>query len=124
MPLTLRLAYHSVRAALRAGLLMFAAWLVFIPANANEQDALGASPGETYPYGLRPMRTARVILAVAPERAYKVIAMVAGPDMSPILVRLMLIQMASGNVLPETASTNVEPENGRDIKGPRFIQVD
>ncbi len=126
MPLTLRLAYHSFRAVVRAGLLLVCAWVIFIPANANEQQALGAAEGTQNPLGLRPMRIARVIVAIAPERTYDLIAMVAGADISPLYVRLAMMQIASGRVLPASASTTPKPsiESSRDIKGPRFIQID
>jgi hypothetical protein len=124
MPLTLRLAYHSFRAVVRAGILFVCAWLVLIPANANEQAALGAEPGTQYPTGLRPMRTARVIVAIAPDQAYTIIAAVAGKGMSPLMVRIAMIQIASGHVMPQSAQTEPSNKSARDIDGPRFIQVD
>ncbi|MCK0096571.1 hypothetical protein MWU60_13400 [Yoonia sp. F2084L] len=126
LPFTLRLVYHTARATVRAGLLAVLAWLIFVPATATEVTALGARDGTQYPAGLRTMRVARVVVAVAPPRTYDMIAMVVGPDISPLMIRLAMTQMAAGNVLP--ASTRQKPigtiESDRDIPGPRFIQVD
>lgn len=126
LPFTLRLAYYSFRATLRAGLVLFLAWLVFIPANAEEVGALGAEAGTQYPQGLRMMRTARVVVAIAPQRSYDIIAMMVGPDMSPVLVQIGFRQMAAGYVLPAASQEPQVPafESSRDIQGPRFIQVD
>jgi hypothetical protein len=126
MPFTLRLAYHALGAVSRAGLLLFVAWLMLIPANENEAEALGTTTRNQYPSGLRAMRTARVVVAIAPERTYDIMAFALGPDIAPWMVRLGMMQMAAGNLLPTTASI---PEPGsaqsdRDISGPRFIQVD
>jgi len=124
MPFTLRLAYHSFRAAVRAGLLFLCAWLILIPASDNEAQALGASPGQQYPLGLRPMRTAQVIVAVAPDPAYGLIALGLGPEFTPWMVKIMMQQMALGRVLPESATVRQGTQSIRDIDGPRFIQVD
>ena len=124
MPFTLRLAYHSFRAFVSAGLMVVCAWLLFIPANTSEQRALGVEPGTQYPQGLRPMRTAQIIITVAPPQAYTVIARIMGPDTSPLLVQIALMQMASGRVLPTGAVTVPRADSARDIDGPRFIQVD
>lgn len=124
IPFTLRFAYHSFRAIIRAGLLFICAWVLLIPANATEISALGASQDTQYPYGLRMMRTAKVIVTIAPDRAYDVIAMVAGAEISPLLVRVAFIQMAAGRVLPAGASREPMQQNDRDIDGPRFIQID
>ena len=124
LPLTLRLAYHGFRSAVRAGLLFLIAWVVFIPANANERAALGVSQATQYPPGLRTMRTARIVVAIAPDRAYTAIASVMGSDVSPLLVRLAMIQMAAGNVLPAASAPAPQVESSRNIDGPRFIEVD
>lgn len=126
MPFTLRLAYHSFRATVRAGLLLALAWLFLIPASAAELQALGAAEDTQFPLGLRMMRTAKIVVTIAPDRTYDLIAMVAGPDISPLLVRVAMVQMASGNVLPAsmTRGNSDARESARDIEGPRFIQVD
>ncbi len=126
LPFTLRLALYSLRAAVRAGLLFTLAWVVFIPANAREVDALGATEGTQYPAGLRMMRTAQVVVTVAPQRTYDIIAAMLGPNMSPVLVQIGFQQMAAGNVLPASSQDPIIPafESSRDIEGPRFIQVD
>jgi hypothetical protein len=120
------LAYYAFRASVRAGLLLAAAWLMFIPANANEVTALSASEGTAYPTGLRTMRVARVITKAAPPQTYTIIAAAMGPDISPWMVEIAMNQMALGNVLPESASRSSPDTNdsSRDIDGPRFIQVD
>ena len=126
MPFTLRLAYHGVRATVRAGLLFLLAWIFLIPASAAEVTALGAREGNTYPPGLRMMRAAKVVVTVAPDRTYDMMAMVLPQDVAPLMVRIAMTQMANGYVLP--ASTRVDPNapppSARDIEGPRFITVD
>ena len=124
MPFTLRLMYHSVRAVIRAGILLFLAWIVFVPATADEATALGADPDTQYPAGLRPMRTAQMIVAIAPDPAYDLMARVAGAEMRPWMIKLVMQQMAQGRVLPPSATVNEPPQTARDIDGPRFIQVD
>lgn len=124
MPFTLRLAYHSFRATFRAGLLLLCAWLILIPATDNEAQALGASEGTQYPLGLRPMRTAQVIVAVAPDPAYALIALGLGPEFTPWMVKIMIQQMALGRVLPASATVENRIQSDRDIDGPRFIQID
>ncbi|PJI85163.1 hypothetical protein BC777_3161 [Yoonia maricola] len=126
IPLTLRLAYHGFRATVRAGLLFFLAWVFLIPASASETTALGARDGATYPAGLRMMRVAKVVVAVAPPRAYDLIAMGLRRDISPLMVRVAFTQIAAGNVMPASTRGNGMPvlESDRDIEGPRFITVD
>jgi hypothetical protein len=70
------------------------------------------------------MRTARVIVAIAPPAAYDVIAAVAGPDISPLFARIILGQIALGNVLPASATRTPGLQSDRDLDGPRFIQID
>ncbi|MEO1637817.1 MAG: hypothetical protein AAFU41_01050 [Pseudomonadota bacterium] len=126
IPLTFRLVYHTVRSAIRAALLFFCAWLVFIPATAAEVEALGAQPGTQYPPGLRPMRSARAFVAIAPDRAYSLLATASGQDISPLFVRLIMVEVASGRAAAAAAASTAESpaQNTRDIDGPRFIQVD
>lgn len=126
LPFTLRLTYYIFRASVRAGVLLAAAWLVFIPANANEVTALSAQEGTAYPTGLRTMRVARIITKVAPPQTYTIMAMALGPDISPWMIEIAMNQMALGNVLPDSASRSSPEtiESSRDIRGPRFIQVD
>lgn len=139
IPLTFRLVFHSLRAVARASLLFFCAWLIFIPANENEIAALGAQPGTSYPLGLRPMRAAKVIVAVAPPYAYAMVARIMGPPTPAIGVQFMMTQMAAGRILPgsvQTETAQTQPEqptiiqtitplgSDRDIAGPRFIKVD
>lgn len=126
IPFTLRLAYHGFRATVRAGLLFLCAWIFLIPATAEDVTALGAKEGTTYPVGLRAMRAAKVIVAVAPPRAYDLIAMGLPQGISPLMVRIAMTQMAMGNVLPASTRGNGlgGPESDRDIEGPRFIKID
>lgn len=124
MPFTLRLAYHGVRSALRAAILLFCAWLVFIPATAEEQDALGASAHEQYPIGLRSMRSARAVVAIAPDRFYVLVASIMGSDISPLFVRIAMTQLATGALGQQAARSDPGIKSDRDIVGPRFIQVD
>ncbi len=124
IPFTLRLAYHGVRVALRVAVLFFCAWLVFIPANAEERAALGASADQQYPLGLRPMRTARAIVLVAPDRFYGFAADMFGPEVSPLMLRIAMLRLAAGIPPPGNMQAGSEQSNGRDIDGPKFIQVD
>lgn len=121
MPLTLRILFHGFRATLRAGLLLLVAWLLLIPSNANERQALGADPGTSYPDGLRSMRTAKFITWVAPPRAYELIARFAQSDDSPEEVETMLKNIATGRTEGDLTQ---EPFSAREIEGPRFIRVD
>ena len=126
IPFTLRLAYHSLRATIRAGLIFVCAWIFLIPANANDIEALGARLGSQYPPGLRMMRTARIVVAVAPPQAYDMIAMGVGRGITPLMVRIAFVQMAAGHVMPASTRAGSLPTNdsARDIAGPKFIQVD
>lgn len=124
LPLTLRLAYHGLRSAFRAALLFFCAWIVFVPASADENTALGASAYEKYPVGLRAMRSAKAIVAVAPDRFYTTVAEVMGPEVSPLFVRIAMIQVASGGIRTDDRSFSRSSPNTRNIDGPKFIQVD
>jgi hypothetical protein len=126
IPFTLRLAYHSLRATIRAGLIFVCAWIFLIPANASDREALGVRTSSQYPPGLRMMRTARIVVAVAPPQAYEMIAMGVGRGISPLMVRIAFVQMAAGNVMPPSTRAGSLPTNGsdRDIAGPKFIQVD
>lgn len=124
LPLTLRLLYHGVRSFVRAGLLFFIAWVIFIPANAEERAALNAPEAQQYPLGLRPMRSARAIFLVAPDRTYDLMARAMGPEISPLLLRLVISQMAAGNVLPAGVQTDPDNNSDRDMDGARFIKVD
>ena len=126
IPFTLRLAYHSFRAVTRAGLLFLCAWLFLIPASASDITALGAREGTPYPAGLRMMRVAKVIVAVAPPRAYDLIAMGLRRDISPWMVRVAMTQMAQGHVLPASTrggSIPTQQSDRDDIEGPRFIKI-
>ena len=132
LPLTLRLVYHGARALIRAALLFFCAWLLLIPATAEEKRTLGAQAHEQYPEGLRPMRTARAVVNFAPDRVYVLMARAAGPEASPFLIRIMMMQIATGQIRPganqagpnSTIERSTAPQSDRSIEGPRFIQVD
>lgn len=106
IPLTFRLIFQSFRAVAQASLLLFCAWLVFIPANKKEVAALGGQAGTSYPVGLRSMRAAKVIVAVAPPYTYKVVARIMEPQIPAIAVQLMMTQMAAGRrPIPEPRQT-------------------
>lgn len=126
LPFTLQLAFHSFRAVVRAGLILLLAWMFLIPANVTEIEALGARDGESYPFGLRAMRAAQIVVKAAPPQIYDLIAMAVGPEVSPWMVEIAVAQMAAGKVLPASAQqTPVSTINSdRDIDGPRFIQLD
>ncbi len=124
LPLTLRIAYHSFRSVVRAGLLFMIAWVVFIPASADENAALGVPQSIQYPPGLRTMRMAQVVVNVAPPQLYTLVARASGRDIPPFLIQVAMMQMAAGNVLPATATVTPKIDSSRDIDGPRFIQVD
>ena len=126
IPFTLRFAYHSFRAVVRAGLLFLCAWIFLIPASADDITALGAREGTRYPPGLRMMRAAKLFVTVAPPHAYDMIAIGLPQDVPAFMVRLVIMQMAAGNVMPESTrrSPVTGPQSDRDIEGPRFIQID
>ena len=124
IPLTFRLVYHSMRAVVRAGLLFLCAWLFLIPATAAETDKLGADPGTPFPAGLRQMRAAQVFVTVAPSQAYKVVGSIVAPRVPPYAMRIAMMQMAAGNVLPPSVRAQEKSFSARDIEGPRFIRVD
>lgn len=125
VPFTLRLAYYSFRATLRAGLLFLCAWVFLIPATAAEMTSLGAKDGATYPAGLRMMRVARVIVAVAPPRTYDLVARGLPQDISPLILRIAMTQMAAGYV-PASTHGNGAPtsDSDNDVNGPQFIKVE
>ncbi|WP_333713072.1 hypothetical protein, partial [Yoonia sp.] len=104
LPLTLRFAYHGVRAAVMGGLILVIGWVAFVPATTTEATRLGSTLGRTYPEGLRQMRAAQVVVAIAPDPVYDLAARVIGPQVSGWMVRLAVSQMAAGNVprLPES----------------------
>lgn len=126
IPLTFRLIYYGLRAMLRAGLLFFCAWLIFIPATAEEARALGAPADTAFPLGMAQMRTARALLALAPERSYALLAFASGGELHPLMVKLVLTELASGRAVPGRASQSAlpAPQTDRAITGPRFIKVD
>ena len=121
LPLTLRLAYHGFRAAVTGGLILVIGWVAFVPATTAEAARLGTAAGITYPEGLRQMRAAQVFVKIAPDPAYDLAARAMGPEVSGWMVRLVMTQLAAGNVprLPEDPD-----ESDRAIDGPRFIQID
>ncbi len=125
IPFTLRLAFHGLRAGVRAAVIFFGAWIFLVPATADDVAALGAERGTQYPPGLRIMRSAKVIVAVAPPHAYDLIASASEQDISPWMVRLALTQMAAGYVRPPESWQNDTPPvtSDRDLDGPRFIKV-
>ena len=125
IPFTLRLAYYGFRATVRAGLIVLCAWLFLLPATTADNVALGAKEDATYPPGLRMMRVAQFVVAVAPPHAYDLIAVGLRRNISPLMVRIAFTQMAAGNVMPASTRGNGLPENNsdRDIQGPRFIKV-
>jgi len=124
MPFTLRLIAYGLRATVRAGLLFLCAWLFLIPASAADNDRLGARPDTTYPRGLREMRAAQVFVAVAPPQAYAAVGALVAPNVPPYAIKLGLMQLAAGNVVPASAVPEEEPYSARDIEGPKFIRVD
>lgn len=123
LPFTLRLSYYAFRAAVRASLLFFCAWLVFIPATATEQAALGVPPQTAYPFGLRQMRAAQIMVTVAPERASQIMSFVSRGTLSPFLARMLLNELASGRVSlpPQGQSTQPQPQPS---DGAKFIKVE
>ena len=121
LPLTVRLMFHGLRAALVGGVILATGWVAFIPATRAEAEALGFDGITRYPDGLREMRAAKIFVTIASDPAYDLAARVIGPEVKPWMLKLVLTQVAAGNVpkLPDDGATS-----DRTIDGPRFIQVD
>ncbi|MDO6588905.1 hypothetical protein DS901_14050 [Loktanella sp. D2R18] len=121
-PLTLRLAFHAVRAAWVGLILFIVAWIWLVPATPMERDALSAPIGINRPEGLTAMRIARAMVHFAPERAAKLLSDASNGDISPELAGMLLRQVASG--APQPPATAPQPALGDDIDGPKFISRD
>ena len=119
LPLTLRLAYHSFRALIRAALIFFIAWIVFIPASSGEKDALGVPQSTQFPPGLRTMRLAQVVVAIAPPELYAFVARMSGTDVPPFMIEIAMAQLAAGTVIPPPAKVVPRQESDRGNEGPR-----
>lgn len=108
LPLTLRVVFHSLRAAWLGLLLMIIAWLWLVPATPVERSALSAPIGVERPAGLTAMRVARAMVHFAPERAAKMLSDASEGEISPELAGMMLRQVANGDTpqptQPETTS--------------------
>lgn len=128
LPLTLRILYHGVRSAVIGGAILIAGWVAFVPATPVEAAALGAAPSDMRPQGLFQMRTAQTLMKVTPDRAYVAAADMLGPEVTPLMVRVALVFVASGGLGPKNGplpDPSVDPQtSARTIEGPRFIQVD
>ena len=126
LPLTLRILFHGARAAMVGGMILIAGWVAFVPATTTESAALGAPPAQARPQGLYQMRAAQALIKVTPDRAYDAAADMMGPEVTPLMIRVGVVFIASGGLGPKngplpTATANTAT---RDIDGPRFIQVD
>ena len=128
LPLTVRILYHGVRSTIVGGLILVAGWVAFVPANEAEAIALGASVTDARPQGLQQMRAAQALMKVTPDSAYVAAADMMGPEVTPLMVRVGLIFVASGGLGPKNGPLPSElagsSAQSRDIEGPRFIQVD
>ena len=128
LPLTLRLLYHGARSAIVGGMILVAGWVAFVPATAEETTALGAAASVERPQGLYQMRTAQAVMKVTPDRAYIAAAQMMGPEVTPLMIRIGLVFVASGGLGPKNgplpAIAPPTTPQSRDIEGPRFIQVD
>ncbi len=128
MPLTLRIAFHSVRSAWLAALIALFGWLGLAGATPEERAALGAQIGENRPDGLVLMRFARAIVHFAPERAALMLSEASNGDISPELAGMMLRDMAAGPVARQTAFEEMIAEPAptrqtRQVGGAKFIQA-
>ena len=128
LPLTVRLIYHGIRAAFVGGLILFGGWVAFVPATEVEAVALGAPLNEPRPQGLPQMRAAQTLMQITPDRAYVAAADIMGPEVTPLMVRVGLVFVATGGLGPKNgplpAAGALQQGQTRDIDGPRFIQVD
>jgi hypothetical protein len=72
------------------------------------------------------MRTAQMVVLVAPPQAYSLVAELLGAGMPAFAVEVVFNQMAAGKVRPPSIQSTPDPEpfSARDIEGPRFIRVD
>jgi len=123
LPLTVRLMYHGFRAAITGAVILVIGWIAFIPATTAEASALGQTPRTDYPAGLRQMRAAKVFVTIAPDPAYDLAARAMGPEVTGWMLRLVVAQVAAGN-LPRPPPETAPAPSDRDIDGPRFLQVD
>ncbi len=132
MPLTLRLIFHTIRAAWLGVILMLSIWVLLVPASAHERDALGASVGEKRPAGLMVLRIARSMVHFAPDRAARLLSSMSKGEISPELAGMMLRDIANGPAANKAASDalianqpqqNADP-TGRQDSTAKFIKVD
>ena len=121
VPLTLRVAFHGLRAAWIGLILFIVGWVWLVPATPMERDALSAPLGIERPNGLTAMRVARAMVHFAPERAAQLLSDSTNGEISPLLAGMLLRQIATGN--PQAPDPG-PPALGDDIDGPRFISVD
>ncbi|SFR44923.1 hypothetical protein SAMN04488005_2086 [Yoonia tamlensis] len=121
--MTLRLAFHALRAAWIGLILFIASWVWLVPATPMEREALSAPFSNARPAGLSAMRIARAMVHFAPERAAQLLSDSSNGEISPRLAGMILRQVAAGNAGPP-APENGPAAIGDDIDGPRFISVD
>jgi hypothetical protein len=124
MPLTLRVAFHGLRAAWIGLMLFIIGWVWLVPATPMERDALSTPIGIERPTGLTAMRVARAMVHFAPERAAQLLSDSTNGEISPRLAGMILRQIAQGNPRAPVPVSDTPPALGDDIDGPRFISVD
>jgi hypothetical protein len=124
MPLTLRVAFHGLRAAWIGLMLFIIGWVWLVPATPMEREALSTPIGFERPTGLTAMRIARAMVHFAPERAAQLLSDSTNGEISPLLAGMLLRQIANGNPQAPEPVPSGTPELGDDIDGPRFISVD
>ncbi|WP_296423146.1 hypothetical protein [Yoonia sp.] len=117
LPLTLRIAFHGLRSLWLAVFITLAGWIAFVPATADERSALGARIGDARPPGLVPLRTARAMVRLAPDRAARLLSRASNGELSPELAAMLLRDIAKGQHLQPP------PGPSDPVGGAKFIQV-
>ncbi|MEJ6402832.1 hypothetical protein [Yoonia sp. 2307UL14-13] len=126
MPLTLRIAFHSLRCGWLAVMITLAAWLGLAAATPEERAALGAQIGDERPQGLVQMRVARAMVHFAPDRAAAFLSEASDGEISPELAGMMLRHLAAGPAAQQAAFDAMVADGGqtstaRRVGGAKFV---
>ena len=126
LPLTLRILFHALRSFWAAGVLALFAWVFLASASPQERQGLGAQAGTDRPTGLIPMRAARLLVHIAPDRTARMMSLASGGEVSPEFARAMLQGIATGRGPDPVITAEAAPQDApsRMADGAKFVQVD